>query len=88
MDDSAIICDDGMNADAKSNDEVKSLDETNFNEKKAICKTQNFFILLPFFLITIALLIAVTIYCHLINIVQNKNIYYYFNSQITNSNYK
>ena len=31
-------------------------EETNFNEKKATCKTQNFYILLAFLLITIALL--------------------------------
>ena len=30
------------------------------------CKTQNFYILLAFFLITIALLMAVSIYCYLI----------------------
>ena len=41
-------------------------DETNFNQKKAICKTQNFYILLAFLSITIALLIAVNIYCYLI----------------------
>ena len=39
---------------------------TNFNEKKATCKTQNFFILLAFLLITITLLIAVSIYCYVI----------------------
>ena len=39
---------------------------TNFNEKNAICKTKNFYILLDFLLITIALLIAVSIYCYLI----------------------
>ena len=39
---------------------------TNFNEKKATCKTQNFYILLSFLLITIALLIAFSIYCYLI----------------------
>ena len=37
---------------------------TNFNEKKATCKTQNFFILLA--LIAITLLIAVSIYCYVI----------------------
>ena len=58
MDDSAIMCDEVV----KSNDE-----EINFNEKKAICKTQNFYILLAFLLITIALLIAVSIYFYLIN---------------------
>ena len=34
--------------------------------KKATCKTQNFYILFGFLLITIALLIAVSIYCYLI----------------------
>ena len=37
---------------------------TNFNEKKPICKMQNFYILPPFLLITLAWLIAVTIYCY------------------------
>ena len=41
-------------------------EETNVNEKKATCKTQNFYILLAFLLITIALLIAVSIYFYLI----------------------
>ena len=58
------------NADAVSNDEAKSYDEEttfpkNFNEKKETCKTQNFYSLLAFLLITIALLIAVSIYCDL-----------------------
>ena len=39
---------------------------TNFNENKATCKTQNFYILPAFLLITIALSIADAIYCHLI----------------------
>ena len=39
---------------------------TNFNRKNITCKTQNFYILLAFLLITIALLIAVSIYCYLI----------------------
>ena len=39
---------------------------TNFKEKKATCKMQIFYILLAFLLITIALLIAVSIYCYLI----------------------
>ena len=39
---------------------------TNFNEKKATCRTQNFCISLAFLLITIALLIAVSIYSYLI----------------------
>ena len=33
---------------------------------KATCKMQNFYILLTFLFITIALLIAVSIYCYLI----------------------
>ena len=53
MDNSAIACDEVI----ESYDE-----ETNFNEKKATCKTQSFYILL----ITIGLLIAVSIYCYLI----------------------
>ena len=55
MDDSAIMCD----AIIESHNE-----ETNFNEKKATCKMQNFYILLGSLLITIALLIAVSIYCY------------------------
>ena len=36
------------------------------NEKKATCKRKNFYILLAFLLISVALLIAVSIYCNLI----------------------
>ena len=57
---------------------------TNFNEKKATCKTQNFYILLAFLLITIALLIAVSIYCYLVKHWANKNIYYHLTTQIMN----
>ena len=46
--------------------EAKPYDETNFNENKAACETQNFHILLPSLLITIALLIAPSTYCYLI----------------------
>ena len=45
--------------------EVKTI-PTNFNEKNITCKTQSFYILLAFLLITIALLIAVSIYCYLL----------------------
>ena len=55
MDDSVITC-----------DEIISVDKTNFNEKNIACKTQNFYILLDFLLITIALVIAVSIYFYLI----------------------
>ena len=76
MDDSAVICDEVIDADAESSDaklsqedakiSPKDDDKTNFNEKKATCKTQNFYILFAFLLITIALLIAASIYCYLI----------------------
>ena len=55
-----------MNDEAKSNDEQTKTILTNFNEKKATCKTQNFDILLTFLLITIVLLITVSNYCYLI----------------------
>ena len=64
MDDSAITCDEIIES-YNENREAKSSDETNFNEKRAICKTQNFYILLAFLLITIALLVAIGIYCYL-----------------------
>ena len=50
----------------ESYDETTKTNQTNFNEKKAICKTQIFYILLVFLLITIALLITVSVYCYLI----------------------
>ena len=58
MDDSAIMCDEII-------EETKTI-PTNFNEKNISCKIQNFYILLSFLLITIALLIAVSIYYYLI----------------------
>ena len=74
MDDSAIACDEIIDADAeaRSKDEAKSNDEetktfpTKFNEKIVTYKTQNLYILLLFLLITIPLLIAVSSYCSLI----------------------
>ena len=66
MDDSAIICDEIVDREGKSNDEETKAVPKNFNEKKATCKTQNFYILLTFSLIAIALLIAVSTYCYLI----------------------
>ena len=59
MDDSGITCDEIIE------EETKTV-TTNFNEKNVICKTKNFYILLAFLLITIALLIPVSIYCYLI----------------------
>ena len=61
MDDSAIMRDEIIDS-YKEDAGAKSYDE-----KKAACKTQNFYILLAFLSITIALLIAVSIYCYLIN---------------------
>ena len=57
MDNSAITC----------GEIIESYDEEiNFNEKKATCKTKNFYILLALLSIAIALLIAVSIYYYLI----------------------
>ena len=69
MDDSEVVCDKIIDADAKlsskDNDETKAI-PTNFNEKNAASKTQHFYILLAFLLLIIPLLIAVSIYCYLI----------------------
>ena len=53
--DKVIDGDMGKDVVAKSNNEAKSYNETNFNEKKATNKTQKFYVLFPFLLITIAL---------------------------------
>ena len=68
MDDSAIIWDEVI----KSCDEEIKIISTNFNDKKVTCKTK-FLYLLAVLLITIALLIAVSIYCSLIKY-QAKNL--------------
>ena len=47
----------------ESFDGEKKATPTNFIEKKAACKTQNFYILTAVLFITIALLIAGNIYC-------------------------
>ena len=65
MDDSAIMCDETI-ASHEEDALPKSYDETNFNEMKATCKTQKFYILLAFLLVTTALLKAISIYCYLI----------------------
>ena len=62
MDDSVIMCDEVIDSYYK---ETKTIPK-NFNEKKAICKMQNFYVLLALLLITIALLTAPGIYCYLI----------------------
>ena len=62
MGDSAITCDEVIES---YNKETKTISKK-FNEKKATFKTQIFYIFIVFLLITIALLIAVSIYCYLI----------------------
>ena len=74
MDDSVITCD-GI---------IEETVTANFNERKATCKTQNLDILLVFLLITIALLIAVSIYCYLIRYKAKQNIHCHVTSQIAN----
>ena len=64
MDNSAIICDEVIDVDAKvspnDDDKTKTI-PTNFNEKKATCRMQSFYILIAFLLTTITLLIVVSI---------------------------
>ena len=66
IDDPVITCDEIIYAEAKLNDEETKTVPTNYNEKNITCKTENFYIILGFLLITIALLISVSIYCYLI----------------------
>ena len=63
MDASVITCDDVLES---SSEEIKTI-PANFNKKNITCKTQSFYILLTFFIITITLLITVSIYWYLIN---------------------
>ena len=62
VDDSVIMSDKIIGS---FDEETKTI-PTNFNEKKATYKMQNFYILLVFLLTTIALFIAISIYCYLI----------------------
>ena len=66
MDDSVITWDEFIDAEAKSFKKETETVLANFNEKKVVCKTQNFYILLVFLSIIIPLLIAVSIFCCLI----------------------
>ena len=63
---STIIRDKVIDAEAKSNNEETKTVPTNFNEKTITCKTQKLSILLASLIITIAFLIARSIYCYLI----------------------
>ena len=44
-----ITCDEIIDTEVKPYDEEAKTGTTNFNEKKATCKTRNFFILLTFY---------------------------------------
>ena len=61
----ASIIDDSVRTCDKFIEETKTA-PTNLSNKNITCKTQIFYIFLGFLLITIALLIAVSIYCYLI----------------------
>ena len=76
IDDSEIMCDEII-------EETRTI-LTNFNEINAICKARYFYILLAFSLITIALLIAISIYFCPMKYKAKQNIYYRLTSQITN----
>ena len=62
MDDSVNTCEEVIQS---YDEEIKTIPK-NFNDKNITCKTQSFYILLTFLLITITLLIADSIYCYLI----------------------
>ena len=62
MGDSAITCDKAIES---YNEETKVI-PTNFNGKNITCKIEIFYILPAFLLITVAFLIAVSIYCYFI----------------------
>ena len=69
----------------KSCDQKIKTIPTNFNEKKAICKLQNFYIILAFLLISITLLISFSIYNYLIKYHANQNHLlpsYYINNEL------
>ena len=57
----SIIDDDSVISYDETIEETKTI-ATNFNKKRATCKTLNFYMLLPVLLVTIVLLIAVSIY--------------------------
>ena len=69
MDDSVIT---GNEVIKLYNEEIKAIPR-NFNEKKVPCKTQKFYILFAFLLITITL-IAISIYCYVIKYQTNHSL--------------
>ena len=82
MDNSTINC----YKDIKLYDEEIKTIPTNLNKKKVTCKMQSFYILLAFLLITIALLIAVSIYCYLIKY-QRKHLLPFHNTIINQTSF-
>ena len=73
-----VKMDDGMDASIVDNSVIKFdaiIDAEETILKNIIYKTQNFYILLTFLLITIILLIAISIYCYLIKCGAEKSIY-------------
>ena len=81
MDDSVIMCHEVI----ESYDEEKKTIPTSFNEDKAICKMQN---ILAFLLITLALLIAVSIYCYLIKQGAKEKHFHNTNNELKQGSYQ
>ena len=63
IDDLVITCDETIDVEAVSNDKETKTVRTLFSEKNQSVKHKKFYILLSFLLISIALLIAVSIFC-------------------------
>ena len=82
------MCDEIIDMQAKSNDKEPKTVPTNYNEKNITCKTQNFYILLTFLLITIVLLIAVSIYRYLIKYQAKQKQKHLLTFQVTNNKLK
>ena len=82
------MCDEIIDMQAKSNDKEPKTVPTNYNEKNITCKTQNFYILLTFLLITIVLLIAVSIYRYLIKYQGKQKQKHLLTFQVTNNELK
>ena len=59
IDNSVMMCDEIIEVETKLYVKKRKTNTTNFNEKNSTCKTQNFYILLAFLLVTTALLMAV-----------------------------
>ena len=72
-------CENGKYLASIIDDSVITCDEVREETKVKLYK-KNFKIFLTFLLITIALLIAVSIYCYLIKYKANKNIYFHITS--------